>query len=206
MRILRSKQGAALITALMLTMLSLVIAMALLTMITAGTHISASQKRYRSSLTAAQGGMEFFVSEVMYRLFQNDLPASVVEAEFAGIDLKVVKDDCMKQKLTLPVTAWTSCSQARASTDPTQAPDATFRLAGEPPAKGFTVSTKILDTVPGNTDRSGLDLLDAGGAVAAQDEVIRPQHVPAMYNLSVQGMREEPGVREKARLSVLYAY
>lgn len=204
MRIFDSEQGAALITALMLTVLALVIAMALLTMITAGTHVTASQKRYRSSLTAAQGGMEFFVAEIIPRLLQSDLPVSKLEAEFSSIDLKVVKDDCLKQKLTLPASAWTKCSPAQVSTDPAQAPEASFRLAGDR-NRGFIVSTKIVDTVPGNTDRSGYDL-DAGGAVAAQEDVIRPQHVPTMYNLSVQGMREEPGLREKARLSVLYAY
>lgn len=205
MAILRSEQGAALITALMLTMLSLVIAMALLTMIITGTRVSGSQKRYRSSLTAAQAGLELFGREIMPRLFQGT-PGSKLAVEFPGIDLKVVQDACLSQKLLLPSSSWTVCNPAQLSSDPAQAPDVSFRLAGEPPAKGFLVSSKIVDTLPGNTDLSGMDLLDAAGAVAAQDEVIRPQHVPAMYNISVQGVREERGVREKARLSVLYAY
>ncbi|EKD59392.1 MAG: type IV pilus assembly protein PilX, partial [uncultured bacterium] len=42
--------------------------------------------------------------------------------------------------------------------------------------------------------------------VSSRDDTVHPRHVPAMYNLSVQGVREEAGSREKARLSVLYAY
>ncbi|MBU5636140.1 pilus assembly protein PilX [Geomonas sp. Red69] len=205
MQILGCERGAALITALMLTVLSLVIALSLLTLVSTGTQVSASQKRYRSSLTAAQGGLELFTGEIMPRLFQG-VDAATLQGEYAVIDLHISGDDCLKQKLFLSSGAWNKCSAARSSADAASSPDLSFRLAGVPPAKGFSISTKIVDTVPGNTDRSGFDLLDAGGAVAAQDEVVRPQHVPVMYNLAVQGAREEPSAREKARLSVLYAY
>lgn len=206
MAILRSQGGAALITALMLTVLSLVIALALLTMITTRTQVSASQKRYRSSLQAAQGGAELLAREVLPRMLQTSANVAALEKDYAAISLKVTQNPCLQQKLDFPATKWTQCSPAQVSTDPTLAPDVRFRLSGIPPAKGFSVTTKIVDTVPGNTDRSGHELLDLGGAVASQDEIIHPQHVPAMYNLSVQGVREEEGVREKARLSVLYAY
>ncbi|MBU5613309.1 pilus assembly protein PilX [Geomonas azotofigens] len=206
MAALRSERGAALITALMLTTLSLVIAMALLTTIITGTHVAASQKRYRSSLTAAQGGVDLFTREIMPRLFQSDYGATSFATDFPGLELKVTLSPCLRQKLTLPGSSWTSCDPAQASSDPTQAPDVSFRLAGLPAAAGFSIGTKIVNTVPGNTDRSGYHLLDAGGAVAAQDDVIHPQHVPTMYHIRVQGVREEPGTQEKARLSFLYAY
>ena len=231
MAILRSQEGAALVTALMLTMLSLVIALALLTMVTTGTQVSASQKRYRSSSSAAQGGVELLTREIMPRLFQGDTH-SALESDYALIDLKLPENDCLLQKLDHPTANWSKCSAAQASADPGQAPDVSFRLSGLPPArgfsvttsdpaqapdisfrlsglpseKGFSVTTKILDTIPGNSDRSGNDLLELGDSVAGKDEAIHPQHVPAMYNLSVQGVREEEGAREKARLSVLYAF
>ena len=205
MRMLRSQCGAALITALMLTMLALVIALALLTMVTTGTQVSASQKRYRSSLTAAQGGVELLTHELMPRLFEG-VSASTLESQYPLIGLQLPEDGCLRQKLDLSPAGWTVCTPARASSDPAQSPDISFRLGGLPPSRGFRVTTKIVDTVPGNSDRSANDLLDAGDSVTGRDEVIHPQHVPAMYHLSVQGMREEEGVREKARLSVLYAY
>ena len=205
MGILRSQGGAALITALMLTMLSLVIALALLTMVTTGTQVSASQKRYRSSLTAAHGGVELLTRELMPRILKGD-PLATLSSDYSPIDLKVPQGDCLRQKLEQPKGKWNSCSAAQASGDPWQAPDISFRLSGLPSEKGFSVTTKILDTIPGNSDRSGNDLLELGDSVAGKDEAIHPQHVPAMYNLSVQGVREEEGAREKARLSVLYAF
>jgi hypothetical protein len=42
--------------------------------------------------------------------------------------------------------------------------------------------------------------------VSGKEEIVHPQHVPGIYNLSVQGEREGGASREKARLSVLYAY
>lgn len=205
MRNLGSQNGAALVTALMLTALSLVIAVALLTMVTTGIQVSASQKRYRSSLSAARGAVDLFTQELMPRLFQAETTVGNLEREFSGIELHVNLDPCLRQKLTLSPGSWSTCSAAQASSDPAAAPDVSFRLAGSPAARGFTVTTKIVDTVPGNTDLSGYDLLDAAGAVAAQDEVVRPQHVPAMYHLAVQGSRDGQD-RERARLSVLYAY
>ena len=205
MAILRSQEGAALVTALMLTMLSLVIALALLTMVTTGTQVSASQKRYRSSLSAAQGGVELLTRELMPRILKGD-PLATLSSDYSLIDLKVPQGDCLRQKLEQPKGKWNSCSAAQASGDPWQAPDISFRLSGLPSEKGFSVTTKILDTIPGNSDRSGNDLLELGDSVAGKDEAIHPQHVPAMYNLSVQGVREEEGAREKARLSVLYAF
>lgn len=205
MKILRSEAGAALITALMLTMLALVIALALLTMITTGTQVSGSQKRYRSSLDAAQGGVELMTKEIMPRLFRGDT-GSALESDYALINLKLPQDDCLQQKLDLPRGGWTKCSEARAAADPSRSPDISFRLSGLYQQKGFSVSTKIVDTVPGNSDRNGNDLMELGGGVAGGDEVIHPQHVPAMYNIAVQGSREEEGIREKARLSVLYSY
>lgn len=205
MRILESEKGAALVTALMLTVLSLVIALALLTMVASRTQLSASQKRYRSSLTAARGGVDLVAREIVPRLARGDA-ADTLQKDYALIDLKVPESPCLKQKLEFPREGWGSCTPAQASTDPALAPDLSFRLAAPPGEKGFTVTTKIVDTIPGNSDRSGVDLLETGDSVAGKDDVIRPQHVPGMYNISVQGAREEEGVREKARLSVLYAF
>ncbi|BCG47850.1 hypothetical protein GEOBRER4_n2699 [Citrifermentans bremense] len=205
MAILRSEGGAALITALMLTMLTLVIALTLLTIITAETRVSGSQKRYRSSLAAAQGGVELLTAEIVPRLFQS-WSLDDLKDDYSSIELQLQATDCLKQKLEEPADRWNKCSTAQASTDPAQAPDVSFRLAGEAPAKGFVVTSKIIDTTPGNSDSSGNDLLDPGGSVTSNDQIVRPRHVPAMYNLSVQGVREEVGSREKARLSVLYAY
>ena len=205
MTILRSQDGAALITALMLTMVALVIALALLTMINTGTQLSASQKRYRSSLTAAQGGVELLTRELVPRLLRGD-PLADLADDYSLIELKLPPNDCLRQKLELPKGQWSNCSAAQACGDAAQTPDISFRLSGLPKEKGFRVTTKIVDTIPGNSDRFGGDLLETGDSVAGREDVIRPQHVPGMYNITVQGVREEEGSREKANLSVLYAF
>ena len=208
MRILRCQDGAALVTALMLTMLSLVIALALLSTVTTGTRISASQKRYRSALAAANGGVELLNQEIIPRLLQmNESQYGSVETQFSEINLHLQQSGCLKQKLNQPTYAWNACDKDQSSSDPANSPDATFRLNGPRDEAGFRVSTKIVDTVPGNSDKNSVQLLDTGSSVAGDDEgIIRPRHVPGLYNLTVQGVREGGESRERARLSVLYAY
>jgi Tfp pilus assembly protein PilX len=211
MVVLRHEDGAALITALMLTTLALVITMALLYTVTVGTRISASQKRYRSALAAANGGVELFTQEIIPRLLQPDTTEVKAQSDFARdfalINLQMPQYGCLQQKLNTPTSKWSACSAAQSSADPSESPDVTFKLSGATNEKGFTVSTKVVDTVPGNTDRSGINYLDPGTSVSGNgSETIHPQHVPSIYSLSVQGVREGSGAREKARLSVLYAY
>ena len=128
MGILRSQGGAALITALMLTMLALVIALALLTMVTTGTQVSSSQKRYRSSLTAAQGGVELLTREIMPRLFEG-VAAGTLESHYSLIGLQLPEDGCLRQKLDLSPAGWTLCT----------GPVARHLLppGGAPPVTGF---------------------------------------------------------------------
>jgi hypothetical protein len=207
MRTLQSERGAALVTALMLTMLSLVVAMTLLYMVTSGTGISASQRRYRTALASAHGGVELFTQEIVPQILSSGTSATVLQDRLSLVNLKLTEFDCLQQKLNVATAGWSESCRAKAGADPSVFPDATFRLAsGKPAEKGFTVSTKIVDSVPGNSDRSGYDYLDLGGGVASRDEVIHPRHVPAIYSIAVQGVREGADSREKAQLSVLYAY
>jgi hypothetical protein len=206
MCLVRNQEGAALVTALMLTMLSLVIAMALLSTVISGIGVTASQKRYRSALSAAHGGVELIGRELIPRLFEVGASQDGIEQAFSSIDLQLPQYDCLRQKLSNQSAHWGACSAEQTSSDPGRAPDVTFRLASNG-RKGFSVAGKIVDTIPGNSDKSGvIEYLDAGGAASSREEVIRPRHVPGLYNLSVQGEREGGAAQEKARLSVLYSY
>jgi Tfp pilus assembly protein PilX len=206
MRILRGEGGAALITALMLTMLSLVVALALLYTVSAGTRISASQKRYRSALAAAQGGVELATQDIIPRLLQRAsfTGMSDLQSDFALINLTLPGYGCLQQKLTVPSAAWSPPCQAQAASDTTAEPDLAFTLGGQPSEPAYSVTMKIVDSVPGNSDTDSIDLLDAGSSVTGREEVIHPRHVPGMYQLSVQGVGRSS--HEKARLSLLYAY
>ena len=206
MRIFLNQEGAALVTALMLTMLSLVISMALLSTVLSGIGVSASQKRYRSALSAAQGGVELLTRELVPLLFRSGATREELQDQFALIDLQLPQYDCLRQKLNNPTGNWSACGADPAPADPDRSPDVIFRLASDG-SRGFRVAGKIVDSVPGNSDHNAvIDYLDAGGSVSAKEEVIRPRHVPGIYNVSVQGEREGGEGQEKARLSLLYAY
>ena len=205
-RTLAGEGGAALVTALMLTALSLVIAMALLYTVTSGTRISASQKRYRSALAAAQGGVELVTGGIVPRLLQPEpQTGSSLEQEFSLINLKLPDYDCLKQKLSFPTAAWSACSARQGNSDPSDTPDLSFVLgSGQAADPGYSVTMKIVDSVPGNTDTSANELLEQGSSVAGSEQGIRPQHVPGMFSIAVQGVGDRS--RERARLSLLYAY
>jgi hypothetical protein len=203
---LSGKDGAALVTALMLTVLSLVVAMTLLYTVTSGVRIAASQKRYRSALAAAHGGVELVTQEIIPRLLRLDPQSeSRLVSDFALIQLTLPAYGCLQQKLGSPTASWSAACAAQALSDPANLPDFSFNLnADHSAAPGYRVTMKIVDTVLGNTDSAGFDLLEPGSSVTGKEEIIHPQHVPDMFNISVQGVGGGP--QERARLSVLYAY
>jgi len=206
MRTLSNSHGAALVTALMLTMLALVISMALLYSVTNATKTTASQKRYRTALAAAHGGVDLLTMEIIPRLLQSNSAQSSIVSDFSQLGMQLPQYACLQQKLSTPTAGWGgACTPVQGSADPSQLPDILFSLNGYQEAS-FSLSAKVVDSVPGNSDLSGNDQLDLGLGTSGRDEVIHPQHVPGVYSLAVQGVRDGGGQNEKARLSVLYAY
>jgi Flp pilus assembly pilin Flp len=203
-KLLKNENGIAMVTALMLTMISLTIIMALLYMITAGAQLSGAQKRYKTSLDAAHGGVDVAIKDIVPTMMQNlsdpNLVATV-EGSFGAVNLDVTATQaCLQAKLTTPTSQWPSgCSQ---QSNPKQSPDMSLLL---PSTIGdrFRVYTKIVDTVKGNSDVSGLQLEGAG--VAESSPVLTPQHFPYLYRVEVQGERET-NAREQSNVSALYAY
>jgi hypothetical protein len=115
---------------------------------------------------------------------------------------------CLQAKLTMNTSKWgTYCPDSNRSTiNPTFAPDLKLVLAADSTTTGnstFTVYSKIVDTVAGNTDTSGIQL--EGSGVAEASSTITPQHFPFIYRLEVQGQRSTNDA-EKSGISVLYAY
>jgi hypothetical protein len=196
-------KGIALVTALMLTLISLLIIMSVMTLITSSISRAGAQKRYRTATEAAYGGTEVVMKDMLPFLLKNFDAANLATEltdQFAGISLAVTSDACLKDKITKETGLWGGgCSQTVAAK---VAPDFTFTLSastGQP----FTVYTKIIDTIGGNTDTSGLQLEGAG--VAESLSVLTPMHLPYVYRVEVQGERSQ-NATEQANLSVLYAY
>lgn len=201
---LNNKKGVALVTALMLTLISLTIVMALMYMITQGTTVSASYKRYKTSLEAGYGGTELFSKDILPYVLRNYTDAALatsVNTAFSGVNLQLLSTlGCMQSKLTQPSSQWPAgCSN---TADPKQNPDMTFNLmaaTGSP----YTIYSKIIETLIGNTDISGLQLEGAG--VAEAQSGITPVHFPYLYRIELQGERSATS-RAQANLEVLYAY
>lgn len=206
-RYLHNTQGIALVTSLMMTLISMAIIMALMYVITASTQRSGANKRYKSAVEAAGDGSRFVAKDVMPYLmnqFQNFTSSQVINnaaADFAAVNLVTTSADCLKTKINKNTASWpASCS---AAFNPKSQPDMTLTLQGTSNMP-FTVYAKIVDTVAGNSDTSGSRLEESSG-VAYLANTTTPMPFPYMYRLEVQGERQSSSI-EKSNISILYAY
>jgi hypothetical protein len=202
MNLINNQRGIALVTALMFTLISLAIIMTLLYFMTQGIQASASHKRYKTALEASYGGAEIVLKEVIPQIFQG-YSSSQLNTAFSGIGMHIdATTSCLKLKLTTPTSKWpSSCSQ---TLDPKSSSDLNFTLQAQGASSApFTVYSKIVDTVTGNTDTSGLQL--EGSGVAEAGSIVTPQHFPYFYRVEVQGERSTHAT-EHANLDIQYAY
>jgi hypothetical protein len=204
MRLINNEKGIALVTSLMLTLISLTMAMALLYMVTQGITTSAAHKRYHSSLAASHGGIEVFTKEILPRILKGE-QALALTADFLDINLNIPTYNCLDDKLNKSTGAWTNCGAQATSIDAKSGFDVSFKLRGAPLQPNYTVYSKITDTSAGNSDPTGIDYLDSGAGVSGSGSGVNPKHIPAMYRIEVQG-EKETNAKENAKLSVLYAY
>ena len=206
MKSIRNENGIALVTALMFTLICLGMVAALMQMLLLETKLSASQKAYRNSLEASYGGTELVTREFIPRLFTNYStgvgPLLTVYGDEGLGDIGLVVNGSLSQKLHTATDDWDGLSR---TLDAKDTPDLEFNLRGSGSGSNFKVYAKIVDTVPGNSDTTGVDYLDSGAGVAGAGAGISPKHNPVLYSLEVRGERET-NAKEKALLSVLYAY
>lgn len=206
MKKIGNEDGIALVTALMFTLICLGIVAGLMQMLLLETRVSGSQKAYRNALEASYGGTELITREFIPRLFANystsinPLLNDYGAGGLGDINL-VVNKAALGTKLAKATEEWGSLSKTVNAKD---MPDLQFTLRGLSNSD-FKVYAKVVDTVPGNSDPTGVDYLDAGVGVAGIGSGIAPKHNPALYSLEVQGERAT-SPKEKAILSVLYAY
>jgi len=230
MKILRNNQGIALVTALMLTLISLSLTTLLLYIVTQNITLSAAQKRYKTTLEASYGAVEVVTKEVIPLLFMDyssvgsyGIAKQGLTTKLSGISLSVsASDSCLIQKLKSPVSGWSNCSDLQKSSamDSVKSGyDVTFNLKGTNDSQGYNVYSKIVDTMPGNTDPSGVSMLSAEDKAAGESLLsgagvaynpkgtggVNVQHIPVRYRIEVQGERAS-GTSEKSHLSVLYAF
>ena len=152
--------------------------------------------------------MDVYLKEIIPLAISGATLTNVV-AGFATITTAAVTkgsitDTCFSDKLLKNTGAWGSGCYDNI-VNPKTNPDVTFKLSGTAPATPFNVYVKIVDTVSGNSDTSGVLLEGFGGVAENQSGVIPIQHFPYLYRLEVQGERKD-APEEKAGFSVLYAY
>lgn len=217
MRYIQNEKGIALVMVLIFSLIGLAIVSAMLFMLTQGTLMSGTNKMFRSADEAGLAGVNVAVDMV-----QNRGVPSLGTLAFGPL----TGDACLSDKLTIgrgtgapsALTPWLNCyaqlqgtlagqPQAdRFAYDPTINPDITRLLAG--PGTTFTAQAKIIDTVQGNTDVSGLvgsGQLGGAGVVAASGGQVSPPAVPYLYRIEVQTQNNN-NPAEVSRYSVLYAY
>jgi len=208
MRYLKNKDGVALMMALILSVIALAIVSALLYFVVQSTEISGFQKRYRTAHEAAKGSIELITKEIISGTIGGD-PLSSLGSYGGLVKIDPGRDNCFRSKLTTPVQNWDcKCKDCEQSLDPDdlrKVPDVTFSLPAVPPQPNFAVYGKIVDTVPGNTDTSGLELDADISVVGSGSGLITPMHYPYMYRIEVLSERET-NPDERAQFSVLYAY
>lgn len=206
MKHLRNEKGIALVTAMLLSLISLAMVLTVIYFVTQSTRITAIQKRYQTALEASQGGVEFITKAIIPKtisLTVADLSIDTIESTYSMIGMDVQASAlCLSDKLHKSTLNWDGgCSS---TLDPKSAPDMKFSLSGIPPAPNFDVYVKIVDAVKGNSDTSGLEL--AGfGVVESGSGLVVPQHRPYLYRVEVQGERQD-SPEERANLSVLYGF
>jgi hypothetical protein len=207
MKFVNNERGVALVTSLLLTLISLAIILSLLYLITQGIQVSGSSKRYKSALEASYASVDVLAKEIIPQLLNGSSPTQL-ETSFSVIGLDFGSyPNCLNQKMNNATNAWTSgvCGPNPNAINPKSNYDSKFTLKGLPLQGNYTVYTQIIATVKGNSDMSGNELLESGSGVTGSSAGISPMHVPSMYTIEVQG-EKEINPSENARLSVLYAY
>lgn len=235
MKTIKNNRGIALVTALMLTLISLTIIMAALYLLCRGTLTSAATKKYNSAMEASYGGVEFFTKDALPELLEAASGGAFAKTAITNLysanpalNLTMsanVTDACMQIKLTKPSSDWAAndCTADNITSDISQLNnnithkstfDLRFTLPGQPGTSGYNVYTKLVETKEGNTDTTKLGSSGAllvGSGVARSESQGRggasgpATKIPYLFTLQVQGEAASNPLEEK-KLTVLYAH
>ena len=198
-------KGVALVIVMAIVTISAALIAVIVYFVMKGTEYTALNKRYQTSREASIGGIEFFTKELI-PLTINGANLSDVVTTFNVISTAqvnpVASDACFLAKLRSATTSWpVGCDS---TLDAKTSADIRITLSGTGGSQPFDVYTKIVDTVVGNTNISGV-VLEGMGTAESASGVITSQHFPYMYTIEVQGERQN-NPAERANYEVLYAY
>jgi hypothetical protein len=177
-----------------------------------GSEMSALQRKYESSKEASLGAIDIAVKEIIPRAISGETLTGVVgtfqsvATVVSGITPRSGGNTCFTSKLSTVTGSWSSCPSESDSQrmNPTTNPDITFNLKSIAGGRNFVVDMKIIDTIDGNSDTSGLSL-STGGVVDTGSGAFSGKHYPYLYTIATEGKLQN-STTEKANLEVLYAY
>jgi Flp pilus assembly pilin Flp len=222
--LLRNEKGIALVTVLILALIALALISTLIFMVTQGTKVSGFYKRYATSLDAGYGGAEIITSLVYNRGELGitglglSFPAKCVCATDPDPTDEVYflpsPDTCLCRKLCIPpyksdgaynwgVSGTGACPADGATMDAVVSPDMQFNLSGT--GTDYQVSAKIVDTTLGVSDMSG-EQLSCGTGTGYPCEGFHGEPTPYLYRIEVDSRGNASNLKEKSRLSILYAF
>jgi len=175
---------------LILAAIALAMTLAMLIMVSRGSYVSGQQKRFRTAVEAGRGGME-----AMFQLISN---RGITDPT---IYTMLRQTELTENKLVLPTDNWVGLNILSTSSviDPTEplSYDVTTTLGA------YTVYTKIVDTVEGN---SGADEgLVKTAVVNAGSGEVTVVSVPYLYTIEVLS-QSTTNTAERSKLSALYQY
>jgi hypothetical protein len=208
MRSLNNK-GIALVTAMMMTLIILVMIMGLMSMIIMNLKGNTAMKSYRNVTEASYGGSNLVMQSIIPQLYNNYSSASALTNNYSVINMNVIASSaCFKQKMTSKTSTWSASCQP-GSLDATVNPDITFKLGGVS-GQSFTVSSKIVDTIPGVPypiipQSGGGGLLLGDGVTDTGSSGVGTNLAHTVYRIEVSGQRTT-NPSERTNLSVLYEY
>jgi len=203
-------RGVALVSALIVVSVAAGIFVAIMYFAMTGTEISNLQRKYQSSKEASLGAIDILTKDVLPRVISGtNLSAAVtgmvLPSVLPAIQADATKDACFRAKLTGVTSTWPG-GTCDSGPDATLNSDIVFNLKSTSTStRPFVVSLKIVDTVTGNSDKTGTVLELASGVVDDASAIIKVQHFPYLYTI-VTDARPQNSTTERANIEVLYAY
>ncbi len=208
------EKGMALVMALIVVSVSAGIFAAVMYFALTGTEVSGLQRKYQSSKEASLGAIDVLTKDLLPQVLAGANLSAVVTAlvkpaaVLPSITPAAGGDTCFNWKLTNPTLDWTNggkCAATSSTTDVVGSPDIVFNLKGKSDqVKPYVVSMKIIDTVTGNSDMTGVALDLGSGVVDDASSLIRVQQFPYLYTIVTDAQQQ--GSTSRVNIEVLYAY
>lgn len=207
----RTDAGVALVLALVVVSVAAGIFAAIMYYAMTGSEVSGLQRKYQSSKEASLGAIDILTKDILPRVISGtDLSTAVsgmvVADVLSAIQADSGKDACFSAKLSGVTSTWPVDAACDSGPDARANSDIVFNLKGwSDSTKPLVVSMKVVDTVTGNSDRTGTVLETASGVVDDASSIIKIQHFPFLYTI-VTDARPQNSTSERANIEVLYAY